>query len=426
MVRIVADFEVVLAVGQIDVEFPRIVRGDDAVNVCLYARHVQVGFRRKGVHFNAPARLAVDLTRIRHPAASGRLHRVARRADVEHGRAAVDAGAADLHGTHHVGPLPPNADHAFLVGVDVDSGVVRPQVVDDAHGVALVYAHALDNRIHQLHAVGVDGIRVRIGVAVEMLRAHAAAVDDDGPASRRGYHAAARRIEVAERTIPLFNEDGSARHAKRTVIQQGAVQARADATSALCAGRMHIAARDEDRRHPAANAAADASPAAGRVCGTTASAAGREDVSAVDRDGTGVQILAVLLDAAGADARAGNAAVRDERAVAFDRQRRPFRDLDARSVLRTLLAHVLRVRVADARDGIVAGERQGAAVGDDERRLVVVRRLQSQFLQRDGDVAARHDDVDRPVRGIAGDRMVAGRNREYPGAGAVFPAGGGN
>ena len=97
-----------------------------------------------------------------------------------------------------------------------------------------------------------------IGVTVETLRAHAAAIDDDGSASRRGYHASARRVEAAERAIPLFDKDGSTRHTKRTVGQQGAVEARSNSTGALCARRMHIAARDEDGRHPAAIATADA------------------------------------------------------------------------------------------------------------------------------------------------------------------------
>ena len=354
MVRIVADLEVVLAVRQVDVELPRTIRDDGAVHVCLYTRHLQALSRRNGAHFNAPARLAGGFARIGRPATLDRLHRIARRAYVEQGRAAVNACASDLHGTHHVGPHAPNAYRPFLVGVDIDSGVLLPQVVDDAHGVAFVYTHSRDNRIHQLHAVGVDGIRVRIGVAGKILRAHAATVDDNGFASRRGYHTACRSSEFAERAIPFFDKDGSARHTKRTVGQQGAVETCSNSTGALCARRMHIAARDEDRHHPAAIAAADAGATAGRIGGTAAPAASRVDVSAVDRDRAGVKVLAILLYATRADARAGYAAGRNERAVAVDRQRRTLRNLDRRRVLRPLLRHAWCVRVADARDDIVA------------------------------------------------------------------------
>ena len=165
---------------------------------------------------HAPARLAVDDARVRGGAAARHVHRVGRRAYLKRRRSTLDVGALYLHKTVLVRFHSPKAHAAVLVGNDVNTVVLRPEGIRNSHRVNR--PQSFDHRIHQLHPVRVDGIREWVLTRDDgVLRAHAAAVDDDGLPCRHVNRVAARRHEVVICTCALLGENRAACHPESTI-----------------------------------------------------------------------------------------------------------------------------------------------------------------------------------------------------------------
>ena len=363
MVSVAPDGEVVLAVRKIQVRHTIDVRNSRAARERrIDPRHGKALPCRQRLNLHAPASLSVYMTAVWSLVVVGDVvDRVARRAELERHAAAGRVRALDLYGADGVRVFTPKAHRAVVVRHDIGFGVLRPQIVVNPNRVART--KPTDHSEHETHVVGVHGSWIRIGIRDHSsLRTDAARpVDDDGLAHRRVDRVAKPSHEVAESTRATRGQHRPARHAERAVRKRHASsRPAADSAGAFPANGVHIAACDEYRGDSAAITASDAGAASDLL---VVAAALRVDIAPVDPDRTGVQVVS-----ARADARAPDAAVRRESALAVYRKRRSLRHFNRRSPPRAVVICILRVRVAEARNHVFRHKRQRVLHGRDGER----------------------------------------------------------